>query len=157
MQIFDAWGLSIFVEKCSSIPHFCSSVSALGVQVNRNTHPWLLNVKNGTINILSGEFREHRQEDMITKIANVEYDPKADCPMWKKFVREIMNYKSDIIKFVQTAAGWSLSGDISEQTMFILYGTGANGKSTFLNTTEINFHLTTKQGSASGNPADSQT
>ena len=44
-----------------------------------------------------------------------------------------MNYKGDIIKFLQTAAGWSLSGDISEQIMFILYGTGANGKSTFLN------------------------
>jgi putative DNA primase/helicase len=71
---------------------------------------------------------------MITKIANAEYDPDADCPMWKQFVREIMDYKADIIRFVQTASGWSLSGDISEQTMFILYGTGANGKSTFLNT-----------------------
>ena len=97
-------------------------------------NPWLLNVKNGTVDILSGEFREHRQEDMITKIANVEYDPAADCPMWRKFVREIMDNKPDLIQFVQTAAGWSLSGDISEQTMFILYGTGANGKSTFLNT-----------------------
>jgi putative DNA primase/helicase len=110
-------------------------ISALRTKTEElDSNPWLLNVKNGTINILSGEFREHRQEDMITKIANVDYDPKADCPMWKKFVREIMDYKADIIKFVQTAAGWSLSGDISEQTMFILYGTGANGKSTFLNT-----------------------
>jgi putative DNA primase/helicase len=99
-----------------------------------DVNPWLLNVKNGTIDLSSGEFREHLQENLITKIANVEYDPKADCPMWKKFIREIMNYKADIIKFLQTAAGWSLSGDISEQTMFILYGTGANGKSTFLNT-----------------------
>jgi len=99
-----------------------------------DANPWLLNVKNGTIDLKSGEFREHRQEDLITKIANVEYAPKADCPMWKKFIREIMNYKVDIIKFLQTAAGWSLSGDISEQSMFILYGTGANGKTTFLNT-----------------------
>jgi putative DNA primase/helicase len=99
-----------------------------------DANPWLLNVKNGTIDLSSGEFREHRQEDLITKIANVEYDPKADCPLWKKFIREIMNYKGDIIRFLQTAAGWSLSGDISEQIMFILYGTGANGKSTFLNT-----------------------
>ena len=97
-------------------------------------NPWLLNVENGTLDISNGEFREHRQEDFITKIAKVKYDPKAVCPMWKKFVREILNYKGDIIKFVQTAAGWSLSGDISEQIMFILYGTGANGKSTFLNT-----------------------
>jgi len=45
-----------------------------------------------------------------------------------------MNYKAELIKFIQTAAGWSLSGDISEQSMFILYGTRANGKTTFLNT-----------------------
>jgi putative DNA primase/helicase len=83
---------------------------------------------------MTGEFTEHKQENMITKIANAEYDPQADCPLWKKFVREIMDYKTDLITFVQTAAGWSLTGDISEQTMFILFGSGANGKSTFLNT-----------------------
>jgi putative DNA primase/helicase len=110
-------------------------VSALQVKTDElDANPWLLNVKNGTIDMSNIEFREHSQEDKITKIANVEFDPNADCPLWKQFVREIMGYKADLIKFVQTAAGWSLSGDISEQTMFILYGTGANGKSTFLNT-----------------------
>jgi len=110
-------------------------VSALRIKTDElDPNPWLLNVKNGTINILTREFTDHRQEDMITKIANVNYDPDADCPMWKNFIREILDYKADIIKFVQTAAGWSLSGDVSEQTMFILYGTGANGKTTFLNT-----------------------
>jgi putative DNA primase/helicase len=99
-----------------------------------DSNPWLLNVKNGTIDILTGEFREHRREDMITKMANVEYNPHADCPLWKKFVREIMDYKTDIIHFVQSASGWALSGDTSEQAMFILFGTGANSKSTFLNT-----------------------
>jgi putative DNA primase/helicase len=44
-----------------------------------------------------------------------------------------MAYKADLIAFLQTAAGWSVSGDTSEQSIFILYGTGANGKSTFLN------------------------
>ena len=84
-------------------------VKALNVKSDElDSNPWLLNVKNGTVDILSGEFREHKQEDMITKIANVEYDTKADCPMWKQFVREIMDYKADIIKFVQTAAGWSV-------------------------------------------------
>jgi putative DNA primase/helicase len=109
-------------------------IKALNVKSDElDPDPWLLNVKNGTVNVLTGEFWEHRQENMIRKIANVEYDPKADCPMWKQFVREIMDYKADIISFVQAAAGWALSGDISEQTMFILFGTGANGKSTFLN------------------------
>jgi putative DNA primase/helicase len=95
---------------------------------------WLLNVQNGTINLKTGEIREQRQEDFITRIANVEYDPNADCPAWKKFIREIMNYNTELISFIQTAVGWAITGDTSEQTMFILFGTGANGKSTFLNT-----------------------
>jgi putative DNA primase/helicase len=96
--------------------------------------PYLLNVRNGIINVLTGEFTAHRQEEMITKMANVEYDPAADYPLWKQFVREIMNYKPDLVNFLQTAAGWALTGNIEEQTMFILYGSGANGKTTFLNT-----------------------
>jgi putative DNA primase/helicase len=56
-------------------------------------NPWLLNVKNGTIDVTTGEFREHQQEDMITKCANVEYDRQADCPAWKQFVREIMSQR----------------------------------------------------------------
>jgi len=99
-----------------------------------DSNPWLLNLQNGTIDVLSGELRGHRQEEMITKIANVEYNPQADCPLWKKFVREIMDYKEDLISFLQTAAGWAITGNITEQTMFILYGSGANGKTTFLNT-----------------------
>jgi putative DNA primase/helicase len=99
-----------------------------------DTNPWLLNVQNGTVDVVTGEFREHRKDDYITKIANVDYDPAADCPVWKNFVREIMNFNADTIKFLQTAAGWGITGSTSEQTMFILFGSGANGKSTFLNT-----------------------
>ncbi len=99
-----------------------------------DANPWLLNVKNGTIDMKEGMFREHRQSDFITKLANVDFNKKADCPLWKQFIREIMDYKSDVMSFVQTACGWALSGDNTEQTMFILFGTGANGKSTFLNT-----------------------
>jgi hypothetical protein len=43
--------------------------------------PWLLNVTNGTVNLRTGEFREHRLEDLITKFASVDYDEKADCPV----------------------------------------------------------------------------
>ena len=96
--------------------------------------PWLLNVRNGTIDLRTGKIREHRPEDMITRCANVDYDPEADCPVWKNFLMEIMNYNADLIRFIQNAAGWAVTGNTSEQTMFILFGTGANGKSTFLNT-----------------------
>jgi putative DNA primase/helicase len=117
-----------FVEAASWIPEL--NITANDVDKD----PWLFNVENGTVELRSGEFREHRQEDMITRIARVSYDERADCPVWKRFVREIMNYDTELISFLQTAAGWALTGDTSEQTMFILFGSGANGKSTFLNT-----------------------
>ncbi len=82
----------------------------------------------------TGEISDHRPEDLITRIVNVEYVQNADCPVWKKFVMEIMNYNADLIHFILNDAGWTITGDTSEQTMFILFGTGTNGKSTFLNT-----------------------
>jgi len=110
-------------------------ITELNVKTEQlDNDPWLFNVKNGTIDLRTGEIREHRQDDLITRIANVEYDPAATCPAWKKFIMEIMNYNTDLIHFIQNAAGWAITGDTSEQTMFILFGTGANGKSTFLNT-----------------------
>ena len=117
-----------FVEGASFIPELNATVDDL------DSNPWLLNVENGTLDLRTGELLPHNQDDKITKIAKVNYDKNADCPKWKQFIREIMDYKGDLITFLQTAAGWSISGDISEQSMFILYGTGANGKSTFLNT-----------------------
>ena len=100
---------------------------------NLDKDPWLFNVRNGTIDLRNGNVREQMPEDLITRIANVEYIPNADCPVWKKFIMEIMNYNTELIHFIQNAAGWAITGDTSEQTMFILFGTGANGKSTFLN------------------------
>jgi putative DNA primase/helicase len=71
-------------------------------------------VENGTVDLKTGELLPHRKEDMITKLARVRYEKEADCPMWKQFVREIMDYKVDLIAFLQTACGWAVSGDTSE-------------------------------------------
>jgi putative DNA primase/helicase len=94
----------------------------------------LFNCENGTYDIEHGVFREHDRDDLITKISRVTYDPAAECPLWKQFLYEIMNYDKELVDFLQVAAGLSLTGDISEQAMFILFGSGANGKTTFLNT-----------------------
>lgn len=97
---------------------------------------WLLNCKNGTINLRTSELYEHRQEDLITKLVAVEYNPSAECPTWLAFLEKIMGGNQDMILFLQKAIGYSLTGSTQEQCMFILHGKGANGKSTFLNTIE---------------------
>jgi len=114
------------VEAASWIPELNIETEDL------DTDPYLLNVQNGTIDLRTGKLREHRQEDLITRMANVEHDPKADCPVWKKFLREIMGYNAELLSYIQKAAGWGITGNTAEQSMFILFGTGANGKSTFL-------------------------
>ena len=95
--------------------------------------PWLLNVKNGTIDLRTGELREHRREDLITKVAPVEYDPDASAPALEAFLERVLPGE-ELRGFVQRAAGYSATGDTSEQCMFIHHGPGANGKSTFQET-----------------------
>ena len=116
-----------FIEAASWIPELNITTNDI------DADPWLLNAQNGTVDLRTGEYREHRREDMITKLARVEYQKNAECPVWKQFIREIMHYNTELITFLQMAAGWAMTGDTSEQTMFILFGSGANGKSTFLN------------------------
>src|SRR5690606_8207541 len=96
--------------------------------------PWLLNVNNGTLDLRTGELRDHRREDLITKIVPVDYKPDAECPRWESFIHEIMDGDEELIRYLQKAVGYSLTGDISEQAFFFLHGAGSNGKSVFLST-----------------------
>lgn len=99
-------------------------------------HPWLFNAANCTIDLQTGEQREHRRDDYLTHLSPVAFDPNATCPIWDSFLQRIMDGRDDLISFLQRAAGRCLSGDVSEHVLHFCYGTGANGKSTFLNTIE---------------------
>jgi putative DNA primase/helicase len=90
----------------------------------------VLNTESGTIDLRTGELREHRREDLITKLAPVEYSPHATAPTWEAFLERVLPGE-ELRAFVQRAVGYSATGDTSEQCMFINHGIGANGKSTF--------------------------
>ena len=92
--------------------------------------PWLLNAPNGTVDLRTGELREHRREDLLTKMAGAEYRPGAEALAWEAFLERVLPGE-ELRGFVRRAAGYSATGDTSEQCMFINHGPGANGKSTF--------------------------
>lgn len=92
----------------------------------------LLNTGTGTIDLITGETHAHDREDMLTKIAPEEYDPQAKCPLWEKFMLEIMDGKQHMVDFLQRALGYSLTGETREHKLFIMWGGGANGKTTML-------------------------
>jgi putative DNA primase/helicase len=98
-----------------------------------NRNPWLLNFKNGTLDLRTGVLSPHNREDYITRIVPFDFDPDAKCPRFDAFMRNFMCDNERLIKFLWRAMGYSVCGVTDEQKMFILYGDGANGKSTFLN------------------------
>lgn len=91
-----------------------------------------LNTPAGVINLKDGTMEPHNYADYLTKMTTVEYSENADCPKWLAFLDDIFGGDKDLIRYVQKAVGYSLTGATSEQCAFFLFGTGRNGKSTFL-------------------------
>lgn len=92
---------------------------------------WLLNCLNGTLDLRTGELREHRREDLITKVTKVGYDRDAYCETFARFIERILP-DPEVQMFVQRAAGYTLLGDPREEVLFFVYGPPASGKSTLL-------------------------
>jgi P4 family phage/plasmid primase-like protien len=99
-----------------------------------DTDDWTFNLLNGTVDLRSGELREHRRDDHITRVSPVTYEPDARCPLWLECLNQWMRGDSELISYLQTLAGYWLTGDVNWQILPIFYGEGANGKSTFLDT-----------------------
>lgn len=94
----------------------------------------LLNCRNGTIDLRTGELKKHDRSNRITKLANASYDKYAKCPAWNAFLVRITNNNHNLISFLQRAVGYSLTGLVNERAVFVQHGSGANGKSVFTET-----------------------
>lgn len=95
--------------------------------------PWLLGVANGVVDLKTGKLREARREDYMTKVSAVMFDKTAKCPAWLGFLNDIFAKNKHLIAFLQRAIGYSLTGSTDERCVFILHGTGSNGKTTLQN------------------------
>ena len=99
-----------------------------------DANPDILGLPSGVLELATGEHREHRQKDRLTRVAGCNFDPAATCPTWQRFVTEIMGGDAELLDYVQRLAGYALTGHRGEHLLPILWGAGANGKSTFLGT-----------------------
>jgi len=98
-----------------------------------NCHPYLLNVQNGTVDLRSGTKHSHKQTDLITQLAEVEFRADVHCPKWNAAVQLIFNNDEEIVRYAQKLVGYTFSGDTGEHILPICFGDGENGKSTFWN------------------------
>lgn len=93
--------------------------------------PWLLGVSNGVVDLRTGALRAGRRSDRITLSAAAAFDPTARSATWDAALRAIFP-SADQIAFVQTALGYSATGDTGRDCWFLASGSGRNGKSTVL-------------------------
>lgn len=103
------------------------------------THPddwdrdlWALNTPGGVVDLRTGVMREHTIADRFTKITNVT--PGGSCPTWLDFLQRATGGNNELIGFLKRMCGYALTGEVREHALFFVYGTGGNGKGTFLNT-----------------------
>jgi putative DNA primase/helicase len=96
-----------------------------------DANPWLLCTPDGVVDLRTGNIRAARPEDYMTKFTTVA--PGGECPLWKKFLKEVTGENQELELYLQRVGGYCLTGVTTEQELYFLYGTGRNGKSVFIN------------------------
>ncbi len=118
------------LEATLSLARNFKPIADSGEQWDKN--PWLLAVKNGVIELMTGELRPGEQSDLITMTTPVEYQPDAEAPRWTQFLNEVFDNNTEITNWLQKYFGYTLTGITCEQIIPIGYGRGANGKTVLL-------------------------
>ena len=98
-----------------------------------DSNDWLLNAENGIVDLTTGALLSHNRSELMTKKTPAAYNPNATCPTWLTFLDRIFAGDAEMIGYIQRMMGYCLTGSIRAQVMFIAYGSGANGKSVFVN------------------------
>jgi putative DNA primase/helicase len=98
-----------------------------------NQNPWLLPVKNGVINLKTGELEAGRPADMMSKSLEIAYNPRASYGLWSKTISEIAG-SEEVASFLKRALGYAITGNSHEQYIFVFIGPGRNGKGVLFNT-----------------------
>lgn len=106
---------------------------AIGSVTELDTHHEFLGTRNGVVNLSTGGLLAPDPTMRITRQCAAAYDRTASCPLWLKFLNDVFGGDQETIDFIQRALGYTLTGSVTEEVLFICYGRGANGKSVFAN------------------------
>lgn len=124
---------SLASEKASRLTAMVTlAQSEAGVPVRAedlDADPWLLNVRNGLLNLRTGQLEPARRDALCTKLSPVVYDPAATCPLFDAFLERVQP-DPQVRACLLRVLGYSLTGVIREHILPIHHGTGRNGKGT---------------------------
>lgn len=101
-----------------------------------DTQDYLLNTDSGVVNLHTGDIMPFDRKYMLSKNTNCKVS--FDLPkVWIKFLHDIFKRPNaeeteELIATIQMALGEALTGRTNKEHLYILYGNGSNGKSTFM-------------------------
>jgi putative DNA primase/helicase len=113
------------IELAQSIPNVSVTSSML------DHDQMLVCAENAVIDLRTGKEIPADRGQLITKQIGTTYDPQATCPQWEAFLETVTGGDKELIRFLQTAIGYTLTGLTTEQCLFFLHGRGQNGKGVF--------------------------
>lgn len=109
------------------------SEPSLVVNVDQfDANPDLLVVRNGTLDLRTGQLRQSSRDDLCSRLAEVDYDPDARCERWLGHVNLLCDGDPALAAYLRRAVGYSLTGDVGARSFFFLEGSGSNGKNAFI-------------------------
>ena len=97
-----------------------------------DTDPMLIGVKNGVVDLRTGQRRDGTPQDYITKTVPVAFDKAAPRDKWIDFLASLFPDNPEIPPYMKRVVGYTLTGDTSERCFWVWHGVGANGKTTLL-------------------------
>ena len=116
-------------QRVNAVCNLLKSRSITDVVFDRNP---VLTFQNGTLEIETGKFRDFSQADYCSILMEYDYDPDATCPTWESFIEDVTDEEPRRAENLQFIAGYTLFSDCRHQKVFILVGSGGNGKSVYL-------------------------
>lgn len=117
------------IEACLALARTFKPIADSGEQWDSDR--LLLGVANGVVDLRAGTLRPGKPDDRITLTTGVAFDPDAQCPRWESFQHEVFR-DPELEAWVRLALGYSVSGEVREQGVFLGHGDGANGKAMFV-------------------------
>lgn len=121
--------------RITSMIEQATSDSRIQVEVEEwDKDPHLLGVRNGVIDLKTGELKKGRPDLHITKRAPIAYTPGLTNHRWETFLNEATRGDKELQDWLQKAVGYTLTGLNNQDVAFIIYGPPGSGKNTFIET-----------------------
>lgn len=105
----------VFPEALNSLPDGCFAV------------------KNGVLNLDTGELMPHKAGYLASVQIPHNYDPEAECPQWLAWLEDRQEDEETRLQ-IQEIFGYCLATHINYHSFFFIYGDGGTGKSTCVDT-----------------------